>query len=111
MNKRIYLPILALFLAGMIWSCSDPENTDIENNFAPLKEVSVPDFYQFAQGQNVEITGRGFSNLDSVVLKPAGGGLDYRPTKVSAGAYSYSLTIPEHIPVGDYNLIDRKSVV
>lgn len=105
MNKRIYLPILAVLFAGMIWSCSDPENTDIENNFAPLKEVSVPGFYQFAQGQNVEITGRGFSSLDSIVLKPVTGGFDYRPAKASAGAYSYSLTIPENIPVGDYNLM------
>lgn len=105
MKRRIYLPLLALLFAGTIWSCTDPENTDIENDFAPLKGLSVPDYYQFAQGQTIEITGRGFSSLDSVVMKPLAGGLDYRPTKSSAGAYSYSMTIPQQIPVGSYKLM------
>lgn len=108
MNRRSCLPVLTMLLAGMIGSCTTPENTDIENDFAPLEGVSVPDFYQFAQGQTVEITGRGFSILDSVVLKPAAGGPDFRPAKSSAGAYSYSLTLPSNIPVGDYRMTLRR---
>ncbi len=105
MKKYIYGPALALSLAGMVWACTVIENTPIENEFAPLTDVSVPDYFQFAQGQTVEITGRGFSNLDSLVFRPVDGGLDYRPTKQSVGAYAYSMTIPRNIPVGEYDLM------
>lgn len=105
MKRHSYLPILAMLLAGAVWSCSEPENSPIENAFAPLTDIEVPDNFWFAQGQTFSISGRGFSQLDSVVLKPAVGGFDYRPVKSSAGAYSYSVTLPTDIPVGEYELM------
>ena len=105
MKSITHVSALAICLAGMVWACTNIENTPIENEFAPLTDISVPDFYQFAQGQTIEISGRGFSNLDSIVLKPAVGGLDYRPTKQSVGAYGYSITLPKNIPEGEYGLM------
>ena len=105
MKKHLNISILVVLLGAAMYSCNEPENTPIENAFAPLRELTVPGYYQMVQGQSIEIEGRGFSVLDSAVLKPVLGGLDYRPTKVAAGAYGYSLTIPRNIPVGDYNIV------
>ncbi|GHU98304.1 hypothetical protein FACS1894159_00580 [Bacteroidia bacterium] len=95
---------LSVLLALLVTGCK-LTNSPVDNEFAPIREVVVPDNFQIVPGQKLYISGRGFSVIDQVVFRPESGGNDFTAGGYEATAFDIKVTLKSNIPAGNYRVV------